>query len=124
MSIEEDLFAGLKALVASDRAYPITFPQAPADPDWPAIRYTFISVDPAAAICGDSGDLSATTRVQIDAVAKTFAAARALRLSIMAFMKTFTPPALFDGSREEYDSETKTFRASLDFLIYASSPSA
>lgn len=122
MSIEADLFAGLKTLVPSNRAYPLTFPQAPATPAWPSIRYTFISVDPAVALCGDSGDKSATSRAQIDCVTLAYTTTRALRLAVMAFMKSFSPPAVLDGSREEYDAETKTFRASLDFLIYASSP--
>jgi hypothetical protein len=120
MSIEGALFTGLRTLVA-DRVYPLNFPQTPA-PVWPAIRYTFPSFRPATALCGDSGDKSATTRVQLDIVAETYVAARALRLQVMAVMKVFEPPAVLDGGGEDPDLETKTYRIRLDYLIFASSP--
>lgn len=121
MSIENDLYAKLRPLVA-DRVYPLEFPQEEAAPTWPAIRFTLVSIAPATTICGDSGDKSATTRVQLDAVTRSYDQTRALRLAILTAMKTFAPPAVLDGSREDRDPETKTYRAGLDFLVYASSP--
>lgn len=121
MSIEADLFSRLKTLVAN-RVYPLTFIQPNgALPVWPAIRYSFISVIPATTVCGDGGDETADTRVQIDAVDKTFMAMRALRMEIMLAMLTFYPPAIFENDFEEYDADTKTYRVSLDYIIYKSS---
>lgn len=120
MSIEADVFTTLKTLV-SNRVYPLTFIQSNgALPVWPAIRYAFISVTPAITVCGDGGDETADTRLQIDAVDKTFMAMRALRMEVMLAMLAFDPPAIFENDFEEYDSETKTFRVALDYVIYKS----
>lgn len=106
----------------ANRVYPLTFIQPNgALPVWPAIRYSFISVIPATTVCGDGGDETADTRVQIDAVDKTFMAMRALRMEIMLAMLTFYPPAIFENDFEEYDADTKTYRVSLDYIIYKSS---
>ena len=73
MTIEADIFTALGPLV-SNRVYPVSFPLTGSLPVWPAIRYTFISITPTVTICGDGGDETADTRVQIDAVATTFSA--------------------------------------------------
>ncbi len=121
MTIEASIFTALGPLV-SNRVYPVSFPLTGAVPVWPAIRYTFISVVPTLTICGDGGDETADTRVQIDAVATTFSAARALRTQIMTAMRTFYPPAEFETSNSEDDPVTKTYRERIDFVIRASSP--
>jgi hypothetical protein len=119
MSVETDLFTALSDLV-DDRCYPITFPQTGGVPVWPAIRYTLVSVVPAIALCGDSGDEAADTRVQLDVVASSYSAMRALRLDVQAAMRTFVPPAIFENSSDQYDSETKTYRSQVDYIIYKS----
>ncbi len=120
MSIEADLFAGLKTLVAN-RVYPETFIQPNgALPVWPAIRYSFVSIVPTITICGDGGDETANTRLQIDVVDKTFIATRSMRLQVMQAMLNFDPPAIVQNSFSEYDVDTKTFRASIDYVIYKS----
>ncbi len=120
MSIEADLFTTLKTLVAN-RVYPETFIQPNgALPVWPAIRYGLVSIVPAIAICGDGGDETADTRVQIDVVDKTFIATRSLRSQVLQAMLNFDPPAIVQNSFSEYDAETKTFRASIDYVIYRS----
>ncbi len=120
MSSEADLFTTLKTLVAN-RVYPETFIQPNgALPVWPAIRYGFVSIVPAIAICGDGGDETADTRVQIDVVDKTFIATRSLRSQVLQAMLNFDPPAIVQNSFSEYDAETKTFRASIDYVIYRS----
>jgi Protein of unknown function (DUF3168) len=119
MSVETDLFTALSDLVG-DRCYPITFPQTGGVPVWPAIRYTIVSVVPAIALCGDSGDEAADTRVQLDVVASTYTAMRALRLDVLTAMLTFVPPAIFENSSDQYDSETKTYRSQVDYIIYKS----
>lgn len=120
MSIESDLYQALRGLV-SDRVYPLTFPQGLTLPVWPAIRYAFVSADAATDLCGDNGDVTADVRVQVDAVALTFKDMRALRLQVLSAMEDFDPPAIWSGDFEEFDAETKTFRCSLDFVIYPSS---
>ena len=119
MSVETDLFTALSDLV-DDRCYPITFPQTGGVPVWPAIRYTIVSVVPAIALCGDSGDDAADFRVQLDVVASSYTAMRALRLDVLAAMQTFVPPAIFENSSDQYDSETKTYRSQVDYIIYKS----
>ncbi len=120
MSIEADLFTTLKTLV-ENRVYPETFIQPNgALPIWPAIRYGLVSIVPATAICGDGGDETADTRVQLDVVDKTFIATRSLRTQVMQAMLNFDPPAIVQNSFSEYDAETKTFRASIDYVIYKS----
>lgn len=123
MTIEASLFTALGPLV-SNRVSPVTFPLTGAVPVWPAIRYSIISVTPSVTICGDGGDETADTRIQIDIVATTFSAARTLRRQVMTAMQAFTPIAVFENSFSSYDAETKTFREQVDFVTYASTPAA
>jgi uncharacterized protein DUF3168 len=122
VTTEADLFTTLKTLV-SNRVYPLTFvqPSSGALPSWPSIRYTFISVTPAITICGDEGDETADIRVQLDVVDKTFMTMRTLRDNVMAAMRAFDPPAVFENSFEQYDEDTKTYRSMIDYVIYRSS---
>jgi len=120
MSIENDLFTALKTLVGN-RVAPNEFPQPPIVPVWPAIRYTFVDNIPEHDICGDGDDTTATPRIQLDVVATTYAAARALRLQVMAAMRSFTPPAMLENSSGFYDEETKTQREVLQYTIHGSS---
>lgn len=119
MSVEADLFSTLGPLVAN-RCYPLAFPLTPPNPQWPAIRYTLVSTVPMIALCGDSGDEAPDTRVQLDLVAATYTAVRVLRQSAMAAMVGFSPPAILENSVDEWDAETKTFRVTLEYVIYAS----
>lgn len=121
MSLETELFAVLKGLV-SNRVYPLTFVQPSGSlPVWPAIRYTLVSVVPEEDLCGDGDDETATARVQLDVVDKTYAGARALRLSVMSAMRAFIYPARLAASADTYDDETKTHRVILDYTIHGSS---
>lgn len=120
------LFSALSPLVAG-RMYPVNFPQEPL-PTWPAIRYTPVggAVWPDACGAGD-GDTD-DVRVQIDYVAqddgatsgfdRVVALAKAGRSALM----DFDPPCVADGPPLfQYDSETKTHRATQDFTFYPSS---
>ena len=121
MSLETNLYAALQTLV-SGRCYPVNFPQVDSGTQvWPAIRYTFTSTVPVEDLCGDGDDETADVSVQLDGVAKTYSAMRALRLAIMAEMRTFAPPARLGVSFDEYDAETKTFRVMLDYMVSGSS---
>jgi hypothetical protein len=120
MTVETDLFTALGPLVGS-RVAPVIFPQPPAVPTWPAIRYTFVDSVPIVDICGDGDDQTAELRVQLDVVATTYKAARALRLQVMAAMRTFVPPAILELSLNDYDTDTKTYREILSYTIHGSS---
>jgi hypothetical protein len=120
MTLEASLFTALKSLVGN-RMSPNTFPQPPAVPTWPAIRYTIVDSVPVIDICGDGDDATAQTRVQLDVVAESYAAARALRLQVMSAMAAFTPPAILELSMSLYDAETKTHREILDYMFHGSS---
>lgn len=121
MSYESDLTTLLKPLVGN-RVSPVVFPQAPAVPTWPAIRYTFISTVPVTDQCGDGDDDTAEVRVQLDVVAATFYQVRALRLLVMAAMRTFTPPAILENTTSTYDAETKTHREIMEYTFHGSTP--
>lgn len=117
------VYGALKGLV-SDRCYPSTFPQPPAVPTWPAIRYTVISSEPVPDICGtDDGETDAT-EVQIDYVAKTYGAAVALRELGRAALMVTDPPCVRGSGFETFDAETKTHRVSDDYLFHPSSASS
>lgn len=122
MTIEADLFTTLGPLV-SNRVKPVTFLLADGTlPVWPAIRYEFITDVPAISTCGNS-ETAADIRVQIDPVHTTFVGMRALKLNVIAAMRTFSPPAVLqDGGGEDYEAATKTYRARLDYIIHQSSP--
>lgn len=122
MSIENSIYSALKSLVGN-RVSPVTFPQPPAVPVWPAIRYTIISDVPFNDLCDDSDDETPEKRIQLDIVASTFTAVRALRLQVRAAMKMFDPPCLLENTSSEFDAETKTYREIMDYSFHASSDS-
>lgn len=117
-TLDVALFDALKTLVGN-RVRPY-FPQPPAVPTWPAIRYS-IERNALVDICGDGDDDTAEQTVILEIVATTDTAARALRLQVLAAMKTFDPPATAGFSRGEEDVETKTFREIQEFTIHGSS---
>lgn len=118
------LAAKLKPLVAG-RVYRNVFPQSPALPVWPSIRYTFVSTTANQDICGDGGQETADYRVQIDVVMLESAgptAFAALCDSVKAAMQDFRPVWVWDSDFEQYDAETKTNRLSADYMVYLSTP--
>ena len=117
MTVEADLFAALGPLV-DGRARPNTFKQ---DEQWPALRYS-ISTTPDVDICGDGGDATAAIRVFIEGVDRQYAPMRALRVSVMAAMKSFPIPAVLEGDDDDYDSQAKAHRCTLNYLLHPSSP--
>jgi len=120
MTLEADLYTALKGLVGN-RVAPNNFPQNRAL-TWPAIRFTIVNAAPIADVCGDGDDDTAEVSVQLDVVAATFDAARALRLSVMAEMRSFAPPAILQSSFSEFDPETSTQREILTYTFHGSSP--
>jgi hypothetical protein len=121
MTLEADLFTALTSIV-DGRVFPENFPQEDYRPIWPAIRYSLVSVTEPIALCGDTQDEAPDTRVQLDLVAPTFAEARALRLEILTAMAAFLPPAIKENDFSGFDHTTKTYRVTLDYVVYKSSP--
>lgn len=117
MSVQTVVFQSLRALVA-DRVYPSAFPQGNPQPAWPAIRYTVVSSDAAAGLCGTGGEEGDDVRVQIDVVALTYASMRALKTLTIAALEGTDPPChRAPGGFETFDAETKTHRAVIDFVF-------
>lgn len=123
MSLESDVISAIQARV-SGRAYANTFPQPPDRPTWPAARVTVASVTPDVSICGDGGEETADSRIQIDLVVAESAgyeALKTLQANVMSDLVNFDPPAVWDAAQFVFDAETKTHRCILDYLTYPSS---
>lgn len=121
MSLESDLYTALQGLV-SGRVHRSIFPQPPATPEWPAIRFTRVAGTPAPDICGGGTEDTDDVLMQIDIVALTFAQVDALTTQVVAAMLTYPHPNARVGRRDDpYDPDTKTERTSLDYLIQLSS---
>jgi hypothetical protein len=114
-----EIFTALGPLV-SNRVYPLTFPQAPDVPVWPAIRYTPTGGEVQQTSCGDAD--SPDVAIQIDVVATTFYELLNLNQSVLTAMSAFSAPAVLANNLVfDYDAETKTHRAICQFVIAGSS---
>jgi hypothetical protein len=123
MTLKASIFEALKDLV-ENRVYPERFPQPPATPTWPSIRFNFAGGAPAIDLDGDGDESTDDQRVQIDWVAKTDAERATLTPLIRAAMKTIDPPCVMQGTpTETWDAETKTYRATADWIAFGSSTS-
>ncbi len=123
MNIGDDLFDILKGLVAN-RVRPDAFPQPPAVPVWPAIRYTIISGDNFETINDDGTYETDDVRVQLDIVAATSRAREVLWEEVRTAMKLFAPPASLQGPPSgQFDATSKTYMYTVDYLIHGSSAS-
>jgi hypothetical protein len=120
MSLKSDIFDALKALV-ENRAYPDRFPQL-AQPVWPSIRVTLVGGAIWEDLEGDGDGSTDDPRIQIDWVCNTDAERETLSPLIRAAMKTIDPPCRMQGTPiETWDAETKTYRATADWIAYGSS---
>lgn len=111
----------LDGLVAG-RVYASTFPQEPAAPTWPAIRFTVVSASVFADQCGSDDEATDDVQVQLDVVALTYDAMKALRLRVIDAMRDCAVPAVRQaGGFETFDAVTKTHRAVIDYVFQPSS---
>jgi Protein of unknown function (DUF3168) len=115
VSVPTVIFTALSGLVAN-RCYPATFPQPPALPVWPSIRYTLSTNDTAPALCGTGDEDEDDIGVQIDVVAETHADMIALKAQVITALMALKC-AREPGGFEIYDAETKTHRAVLQYLF-------
>jgi Protein of unknown function (DUF3168) len=120
MTVSTEIFTALQASVGG-RCYPDTFMQPDGNlPIWPAIRYTVIGGETYGDICGTGDGSTDTARVQIDIVASTHANRETVLNSVRtAMMNMTTPTTLQSSPRNEYESETKTYRAVLDYYVHS-----
>jgi Protein of unknown function (DUF3168) len=113
-----EIFTILSPLV-STRVYPVTFPQSPDIPVWPAIRYTPIGGVVEHTSCGDAD--SPDVEIQIDVVSANFSALITLVELVKTAFNTFSVPAVLENYPIfDYDAETKTHRAILLYTICGS----
>ncbi len=121
MSHEAALVAILNPVV-NNAVYPDTFPQSDEVPVWPAIRYTYISGTTYQSLCGNGDPDTDDPRIQLDGVANTARERNQLSLDIQDAMNEMDPPAVLQGTPEtSFDTETKTYRVTLDYVLHASS---
>ena len=113
----------LKDLV-NGRCFLDKFPQSPNEWVWPAIRYSIVTEDAIPDICGTDDGETDETQVQIDYVAKTAGAALALRQQGRAALMATDPPCSRGSGFQGEDTETKTYRASDNYLFHPSSPAS
>lgn len=119
MTISTDIFAALQGLVGS-RCYPDTFEQPSGGmPTWPAIRYNIVGGDTHPDICGTGDGEQDTPLVQIDVVAASHAERETLCAQVRSAMASLATATTLQGvPRREPDAETKTYRASFDYLFH------
>lgn len=127
MTAQYDIALNLKAALnplVSGRVYRLIFPQPPAQPVWPAIRYTFVSVDPESTWCGDGGEQTANYRLQLDIVdleSKGFTSFNSLCDAVKSAIQSSLPNYFWESQQEDFDKETKTLRMVLEYTIHLSS---
>jgi hypothetical protein len=123
MSTQNDIAIAIKASLnplVSSRVYRLIFPQPPAAPVWPAIRYTFVSTTPEATWCDDTGEEGADYRVQIDVVdleSKGFSSFITLCNGVKLAMRNSVPLYHLETQLEDFDAETKTLRMILEYSV-------
>lgn len=120
MTLFNTMYAALKGLV-DDRVYEDNFPQMPIVPVVPAIRINLISGQVYPDICGNdfpTGD----PLYQIDVIHATAHERNALVLQVSDAMNALVnPAAILQGlPNNDFDSQTKRYRANLDYVFYPS----
>lgn len=104
------------------RVYASTFPQEPNVPTWPAIRFTVVNATVFPDQCGSDDEATDDVQVQLDVVARTYDAMKALRLRVIDAMRDCATPAVRQqGGFETFDAATKTHRAVVDYVFQPSS---
>lgn len=120
--IDATVYAALTSLF-SGRVYPDTFVQKNGQlPALPACRYTRISGFNQSTICGSDDEDTDDTRVQLDIVAGTYDERETLVAQVITAMMNLDPPCYREGGvNREFDSETRNYRAFMDYIFAPSS---
>lgn len=118
--LSEAIFGALSPLLAG-KVFAGTFPQPfLSSPEWPAIRYQFVSARRNGDLCGSDQETD-DQRFQVDVVAVNYQHARALKEQVSLALAVLLPPPIEENERNLYDGETHTHRCAVDFLFYPSS---
>ncbi len=108
--------------IFNGRFYPDTFLQKDGGlPQWPAGRYVVISAINESDIGGTDLRDTDNTIVQIDVAANTYAERESLVNQVIAAMQNLDPPCTRENVINEFEGETRTYRALLEYTFYASS---
>jgi len=120
MTVSTEIFTALQSSVGG-RCYPDTFMQPDGNlPTWPAIRYSIVGGETHPDICGTGDGSTDTARVQIDIVGATHASRESVLAAVRTAMANMTTPTTLQSTpRMEYEKETKTYRAILDYYIHS-----
>lgn len=127
MTTQMDLsleIVGRLADLVENRVYYRVFPQNTKQPAWPSILYSFVSVTPNQDICGDGGEETADYRVQLDVVMEGKSGPTAfmtLCKQVKTAMAALKPVWVWDDQFEVFDEPTRTYRLSIDYLVFLSS---
>lgn len=128
------VYTTLQSLV-NGRCYPNMFPQELINPPtsnpgnlnyptWPAIRYTQLEAINEPTIEGTDTEETDDTTIQVEVVARTFGAMKALVTQVIAALQATDPPCLRGLYLDDYDEELKVHRGILRFTFFASSPTS
>ena len=83
----------------------------------PAITYQIVGTVPQVAVDGGTGDLD-NVRVQIDAWADTYDAARQVAAAVRTAMASFSTNSVPLIDQDFYEQEPRIYRVSLDFSCW------
>jgi len=121
VSLESDLVDTLKVLVAG-RVHRSTFPQPPATPKWPAIRFVRVSGTNEEDIAGGGDEDTDDVLFQLDVVATSPAEVDSLVTQVVAAMRSYPHPNVRVARRDlGFDLDTRTERTAVDYLVQLSS---
>lgn len=98
---------------AGDRVYGVLLPQGVA---YPAVSYQRISSVPGVDLSGHNG--LDQVRLQVDAWAETYGDAKELAEEIRAALTAARFQALLDNDFDDFEAESKIYRASSDYLLW------
>lgn len=110
--------------LVDDKVWGVVFPQEKL-PEWPAIRFTPVGGSISADVCNGGDADTDDIQVQFDYVAKTYQAAGELCAQGRTALQAIDQPGLHVAAVSpevvDYDPETKTYRATQDFIFSGSS---
>lgn len=110
--VETSIFDALKDLV-NGRCYPMTLPQ---NPTYPSIVYARVGSTPANVLEG--GSTIDHVRIQVDAFAKTYDAAKTLAASVRSAMEAAEFKATLQLDFDYYEPELDLYQVTQDFYVW------
>lgn len=101
---------------AGSRVYGVVLPQVAQDEGLPAVSYQRISSAPVNDYDGHSN--LDKVRIQVDAWARTYGAAKQLAGEIRAALTAASFKALLESDFDEFEEESKLYRVSTDYELW------